>query len=96
MPPKGITVEEACSQIMYTCSGDKEQYKETVQAVMGALQIYLNQMTKTALQLSTSGKITPDDVIESIKSDSRKHFFLSKMSDRKTKTSSSASAHSLV
>ncbi|EAY22639.1 hypothetical protein TVAG_475670 [Trichomonas vaginalis G3] len=86
MPPKNA-LREAVTQIMYTCSGNKEQYNETVDTVLGALQVYLTQLTKTALQNSQSaGKISADDIMSALKSDRRKYYFLQTIHDKKAKT----------
>lgn len=70
MPPKGVTLREAVSNILYACAGDKIQYSETIDAIINALEMYISQLTITALNYSDSpNKIKHDAILAAIAND---------------------------
>ena len=87
--PKKDTLREAVTQIMYCCSGDKEQYEETVNAVLSAVEAYVTQLTKTALQNvphnASQPKITQDSIVSALVGDPRKQSYIQSLLDKKDK-----------
>ena len=83
---KRDTLKEAVSQIMFCCSGEKEQYDETVNAVLGAVEVYVTQLAKTAIQNmpneSAQIKISPNNIIEALACDPRKQSFLQSFTEK--------------
>jgi IMP cyclohydrolase len=78
MPPRKAAHRDAISQIMYACSGEQDQYEETVDAVMGAVETYLGQIASVALRLSeTPDKIKPDAILQAIRNDGPKRAHVS-------------------
>ena len=71
MPPRrGVTVKDAVSQMLYACGGDKKQYEQTVDAIVGAVKTYVSQLAVVALRNGTSPmKVRPDDVIQALSCD---------------------------
>ena len=80
MPPRrGDALREAVTQVMYAASGDKEQYTQTIDAVMGAVETYISQMTLAALRLGKApDKVQAGDVIEALSCDSMLHRHMEK------------------
>ena len=95
--PKRDTLRDAVSQIMYCCSGDKEQYEETLNAVLGAVEVYIKQLTKTALQNVPNGasqvRIVPGNIIAALASDPRKQSFLYSILNKKNNQTADYSIH---
>ena len=93
--PKRDTLKEAISQIMYCCSGDKEQYEDTINAVLGAVEVYVTQFTKTALEIIPQGasqpKIQKDNILYALSCDPRKQAFIQSMIEKQKPSSSTPS-----
>lgn len=70
MPPKKDQLREVISQLLYACGGDKNQYEETIDAIIACLESYLSQLTISALKTSDlANKIRSDDVIRALIND---------------------------
>lgn len=77
-------MRDIASQLLYACGGDKEQYDQTIDAVLGAIEYYITQLTQTALQgAADPSKITYDDVFKAISNDPIKHSHVSRKFDEK-------------
>lgn len=59
---------KAMEQIYFACDGGTEAYKETIEALCAAVNVYITQLTITAASLSKShSKIEPSDIVESLR-----------------------------
>ena len=73
MPPKKGSIRDVVTQLIYAAAGDKEQYEETVDAVVGAFENYLYNLTTTALKCAENpNRITPDDIGKAMENDPQK------------------------
>jgi hypothetical protein len=71
--PRTPGFRDVICQIMYACSGEQNQYTETVDTVLGAVEVYLAELARTALRLGKSpDKITPDSILEAMRNDEPK------------------------
>ena len=87
MSKKRDTLREAVSQIIYCCSGEKDQYEETLDTVLVAIDVYVTQLTKTALKNvppTSTGKVTSESIIEALSCDIMKKNFVEALNDKKT------------
>jgi hypothetical protein len=83
MPLRKTAHVEAVSQILYACSGEQDQYKETVDAVVGAAETYLSQLAIVALRLSdTPEKVKPDAIMQAMRNDAPKKAHVSARWDK--------------
>ena len=79
MPPRKDTLRELVSQLLYACGGDTEQYEQTIDATLGAIEYYITQLTQTALRGAPNpSRITLDDVLKAISNDPVKHSHVSR------------------
>jgi hypothetical protein len=68
---------------MYACSGEQDQYEETVETVLGAVETYLAQLAITAFHLSeTHDKVKPDAILQALRNDGPKRAHVSNAYDR--------------
>ncbi|KAH0793859.1 hypothetical protein GPJ56_002204 [Histomonas meleagridis] len=82
MPPKKDAMRELVSQLLYACGGDTEQYEQTIDATLGAIEYYITQLAQTAHRGAPNpSKITPDDVLKAISNDPVKHSHVSRTWD---------------
>lgn len=80
-------LRDAVSQIMYCCSGEKEQYEETVNTVLAAVEVYVTQLTRTALKNvppTSKGKVTVDSIAEALSCDIVKKNFVESLNENKS------------
>ncbi|OHT10975.1 hypothetical protein TRFO_19560 [Tritrichomonas foetus] len=59
--------------MLFAAGGDRTQYEETIDAIIGALELYIAQLTTTAIKCAdTPNKIKPDDIIRAMENDQQK------------------------
>ena len=82
MSRKKNDLKEKVSQILYACAGDVEQYDETLNALIGSLEIYLRELGKAAYLCSDSSKITTQSFIEAFNNDPNRKSLMLKINER--------------
>ncbi|KAK8894648.1 hypothetical protein M9Y10_023085 [Tritrichomonas musculus] len=91
MPPKKDQLREVVSQLIYACVAEKEQYEETIDAVIQSLEMYISNLTLAALKCAdTPNKIKPDDVIRAMVNDPQKQTRVQRIFEEKKKTDEEA------
>ena len=87
MPPKKDQLREVVSQLIYACVAEKEQYEETIDAVIASLEMYISNLTLAALKCADApNKIKPDDVIRAMVNDPPKQTRVQHIFEEKKKT----------
>lgn len=95
MPPKKDTMHELATQFLYACGGDREQYEQTIDAVLGAIEFYVTQLTQTALQCACdSSQIKPDDMFKAISNDTVKNAHVERLYYERTQKQKDKDSHS--
>jgi hypothetical protein len=81
--PRTPAFREAVCQIIYACSGEHDLYLETVDTVLGAVELYLGELARTALHLGKHPeKITPDALLEAMRNDEPKQAHVAMIHDK--------------
>lgn len=93
MPPKKDQLRDVVSQLIYACAAEKEQYEETIDAVIASLEMYISQLTLAALRCADApNKIKPDDVIRAMANDQPKQTRVQHIYEDKKKTEEATKA----
>lgn len=82
--PKKDNMRDFVIQMLYGASGETEQYAETVDACLGAVEIFLTHLAKeAALYPSSQGKINDESIKYALRNDNKKKEYISMEIDKK-------------
>jgi len=75
MSRKRQSLRDSVSQILYACSGDDKQHEETINAIIGAMEVYVRELTRVALLKSENAKkLSDSDFKKALENDPEREF----------------------